>query len=53
MSIGQVIGVREMMTLTLACDHRGVDGVYAGRFLNLLKQILESQELASTTSEMK
>jgi len=41
-SINRTIGVREMMTLALACDHRGVEGAYAGRFLSLLKQILES-----------
>jgi pyruvate dehydrogenase E2 component (dihydrolipoamide acetyltransferase) len=27
------IGVRHMMTLDLACDHRAVDGVYAAGFL--------------------
>ena len=35
------IGIREMMTLTLACDHRAVDGVYASRFLKQLKRSLE------------
>lgn len=33
--------VREMMTLTLACDHRAVDGTYAAAFLNDVKQRLE------------
>jgi len=36
------IAVCNMMTLTLACDHRAVDGVYAGRFLNKIKHYLES-----------
>jgi len=35
------IGIRDMMTLTIACDHRAVDGVYASRFLKLLKRSLE------------
>ena len=51
--VGRAIGVRELMTLTLACDHRSVDGIYAAQFLNLLKQILENLEFAPTTSEMK
>ncbi len=33
--------VREMMTLTLACDHRAVDGTYAAAFLNDVKHRLE------------
>jgi pyruvate dehydrogenase E2 component (dihydrolipoamide acetyltransferase) len=36
------IGVRQMMTLNLACDHRAVDGEYAARFLNRLKELLET-----------
>ena len=35
------IGIRDMMTLTLACDHRAVDGAYASRFLKTLKRNLE------------
>jgi pyruvate dehydrogenase E2 component (dihydrolipoamide acetyltransferase) len=35
------IGVRQMMTLDLACDHRAVDGSYAAGFLNRLKAFLE------------
>jgi pyruvate dehydrogenase E2 component (dihydrolipoamide acetyltransferase) len=33
--------VREFMSLTLACDHRAVDGTYAARFLASVKQFLE------------
>ena len=33
--------VRDMMTLTLACDHRAVDGDYGARFLAELKAALE------------
>jgi len=36
------IVVREMMRLTLACDHRAVDGTYAGRFLQNVRNRLES-----------
>lgn len=36
------IGVREMMTLTLGCDHRAVDGTYAVQFLNKIKEHLEN-----------
>ncbi|HXK60411.1 MAG TPA: dihydrolipoamide acetyltransferase family protein [Acidobacteriota bacterium] len=35
------IGVRDMMTLDLACDHRAVDGAYAAGFLKCLKEFLE------------
>ena len=38
------IEVREMMTVTLACDHRAVDGVYAAGFLNAMKTWLENLE---------
>ena len=34
--------VRDMMTLSLACDHRAVDGAYAAAFLAQLKQMLQS-----------
>lgn len=33
---------REMMSLTLACDHRAVDGTYAARFLQALQRRLET-----------
>jgi pyruvate dehydrogenase E2 component (dihydrolipoamide acetyltransferase) len=35
------IGVREMATLTLACDHRSVDGADAAGLLNKIKSELE------------
>jgi len=35
------IGIREYMTLSLACDHRIIDGVYAAKFLMQLKENLE------------
>lgn len=33
--------VREMMTLTLACDHRAVDGVEGAQFLGAVRETLE------------
>jgi pyruvate dehydrogenase E2 component (dihydrolipoamide acetyltransferase) len=38
---GQVVPGR-VMTVTLSCDHRVVDGVLAGRFLRELKALLEN-----------
>lgn len=32
---------RDIITLTLACDHRATDGVYAAMFLNDLKDFIE------------
>tara|TARA_B110000438_G_scaffold286783_1_gene318368 strand:- start:751 stop:2019 length:1269 start_codon:yes stop_codon:yes gene_type:complete len=39
---GDVVVVRSMMYLTLAYDHRIIDGSYGTRFLSRLKQLLES-----------
>ncbi len=39
--LGEVIGVRDMMYLSLSYDHRLVDGAEAARFLSALKQRLE------------
>jgi len=39
-------GVRRLMTLTLACDHRAVDGAEAARFLGRLRGILSSRFMA-------
>jgi pyruvate/2-oxoglutarate dehydrogenase complex dihydrolipoamide acyltransferase (E2) component len=33
--------IRDMMTLSLACDHRATDGTYAAQFLNKVKEIIE------------
>ena len=34
--------IREMLTVTLACDHRAVDGAYAAEFLAHFTQIVET-----------
>jgi len=38
--------VRPMLTMTLTCDHRAVDGAAAARFLAAVKRLLESPGLA-------
>jgi pyruvate dehydrogenase E2 component (dihydrolipoamide acetyltransferase) len=40
--VGGQLGVRRIMTMTLACDHRAVDGTYAAQFLERIKQYLEN-----------
>ena len=39
--IKENIEIRSIMTLTLACDHRAVDGVYGSRFLKIVQQHLK------------
>jgi pyruvate dehydrogenase E2 component (dihydrolipoamide acetyltransferase) len=34
-------GVQPMMTLTLSCDHRALDGARAAQFLGALAEMLE------------
>jgi 2-oxoglutarate dehydrogenase E2 component (dihydrolipoamide succinyltransferase) len=45
---GDVIGIRQIMILSLSYDHRVIDGALAGKFLHKVKEILEhySPELA-------
>ena len=37
--------VRQMMKITLSCDHRIVDGALGARFVNAVKRKLENTEL--------
>ena len=39
---GDVIVIRSMMYLTLAYDHRIIDGAYGTKFLSKIKELLES-----------
>jgi 2-oxoglutarate dehydrogenase E2 component (dihydrolipoamide succinyltransferase) len=39
---GDLIGIRHIMILSLAYDHRVVDGALGGMFLKRMKEILES-----------
>ena len=41
-AVGGLLGVRRQMTLTLACDHRAVNGSEAAQFLKRLREILAS-----------
>jgi 2-oxoglutarate dehydrogenase E2 component (dihydrolipoamide succinyltransferase) len=43
--IGDVIAIRHIMILSLAYDHRVVDGALGGMFLKRLKEILENWDL--------
>ncbi len=38
-AVGNLVGVRKVMTVTLACDHRAVNGAEAAQFLARLKQV--------------
>jgi pyruvate dehydrogenase E2 component (dihydrolipoamide acetyltransferase) len=40
-AVGRELAVRDMMTLTLACDHRAVDGAEAAALLGEIKRNLE------------
>jgi pyruvate dehydrogenase E2 component (dihydrolipoamide acetyltransferase) len=46
--IGEGIGIRSLMRLTLSADHRLVDGEIAARFLDDLRRRLESPESLRT-----
>lgn len=45
---GDVIAIRHIMILSLAYDHRIVDGALGGMFLKKMKQILESWDVTRT-----
>jgi pyruvate dehydrogenase E2 component (dihydrolipoamide acetyltransferase) len=44
---GERMAIRSMMTVSLSADHRVVDGAIAARFLNDVKQRLESGPAAN------
>lgn len=46
--MGDVIAIRHIMILSMAYDHRIVDGALAGMFLKRLKEILENWEINKT-----
>jgi pyruvate dehydrogenase E2 component (dihydrolipoamide acetyltransferase) len=48
---GQIL-IRKMMPLSLAFDHRVIDGVEAGRFLGVVIQHLENPELMVATEKV-
>lgn len=44
-SEGDVIGIRQMMFLSMSYDHRIIDGAHGGAFVNRVKEILEDFDL--------
>lgn len=46
--MGDVIAIRHIMILSMAYDHRIVDGALAGMFLKRLKEILENWDINRT-----
>ncbi|MGO9206509.1 MAG: 2-oxo acid dehydrogenase subunit E2, partial [Candidatus Limnocylindrales bacterium] len=42
--VGDGIGIRQVMKLTLSADHRLVDGELGARFLNALRRRLQDAE---------
>jgi pyruvate dehydrogenase E2 component (dihydrolipoamide acetyltransferase) len=42
--VGDGIGIRQLMKLTLTADHRLVDGELAARFLNALRRRLQDAD---------
>jgi len=47
--IGDMIAIRSMVNLCLSLDHRILDGVICGRFLQRVKENLESYSIETTT----
>ncbi|HZG70500.1 MAG TPA: dihydrolipoamide acetyltransferase family protein, partial [Chondromyces sp.] len=43
--VDNMIGIRDMMNLCLSLDHRVLDGLVCGRFLQSIKQKLESMDV--------
>lgn len=41
-AVNDAVAIRPITTLTLACDHRAVDGTYAAQFLEKVKYYLEN-----------
>lgn len=44
-SEGDVIGIRQMMFLSMSYDHRIIDGAHGGAFINRVKEILEEFDM--------
>ena len=42
------IEIQYMMSVSLACDHRAVDGAYGAQFLNRFKEIMEAADFRTT-----
>jgi pyruvate dehydrogenase E2 component (dihydrolipoamide acetyltransferase) len=44
-AVRKAVEARKVMTLSLSIDHRVIDGADAARFVNTLKEYLETPEL--------
>ena len=42
-AIGSLLGVHRVMTVTLSCDHRAVNGAEAAQFLKSLEQVIRTR----------
>jgi len=45
-AVDGAVAIRPLMTLTLTCDHRSIDGAVAADFLRTVKAFLEEPALA-------
>ena len=41
---GRLFGFASMATLSLSCDHRAIDGAVGGRFISVLRRLIESPD---------
>lgn len=41
-AVGEAIGLRSMMNMCISFDHRVTDGLYVGRFMQTMKELLEA-----------
>ncbi|WP_415364596.1 Dihydrolipoamide acyltransferase component of branched-chain alpha-keto acid dehydrogenase complex [Mammaliicoccus lentus] len=47
--IDDMIGIRDMVNLSLSIDHRILDGLLAGEFLNFVKERIQSMTIENTS----
>lgn len=47
--INDMIGIRDMVNLSLSIDHRILDGLLAGEFLNYVKERIQSMTIENTS----
>ncbi|MGO1988847.1 2-oxo acid dehydrogenase subunit E2, partial [Mammaliicoccus vitulinus] len=47
--VNDMIGIRDMVNLSLSIDHRILDGLMAGEFLKFVKERLQSMTIENTS----
>ena len=47
--VNDMIGIRDMVNLSLSIDHRILDGLMAGEFLKYVKERLQSMTIENTS----